>query len=108
MDIVYILGWIAVLYAIGWKISSSRELSKKVAKDIKEANPCISKEDLNKEVRGFENSQRSEGWISIVVGFWIIVGLLFIFYFLVPMFSSLEPSPGPEENCYGIGQTYTC
>ena len=108
MDFIYILGWIAVIYAVGWKVNSSRELSKKVAKDIKEANPNISKEDLNEEVRGFENTQRGDGWISIVTGFWIIAGMLFIFYFLIPMFSSYEPGPGPEENCHGMSQTYSC
>ena len=36
MDFIHILGLIAVLYAVGWRVNSSRELSKKVAKDIKD------------------------------------------------------------------------
>ena len=107
MDFIYILGWIAVLYVIGWRLNKSRELSKKVANDIKKTNPNISKEDLNIQVRGFEKDVRNEGWIGILSGFWIIAGILFIIFFLIPMFSSMEPIP-EEEDCYGMAMTYTC
>jgi|TARA_B110000858_G_C17513610_1_gene341528 uncharacterized membrane protein len=109
MDFIYILGWIAVICAIGWRINSSRELSKKVAKDIKEANPNISKEDSNKEIKYFEETVREENKNMIPVVLWIIAGILFVIFFLVPMFTSAITNPSElEDNCYGMGQTYTC
>ena len=109
MDIIYILGWIAVICAIGWRVNNSRELTRKVAKDIRDANPNISKGDLNAEVKGFEEKVREENKNMIPVVLWIIAGILFIIFFLVPMFSSVGTNTSePEDNCYGMGQTYTC
>ena len=107
MDFIYILGWVAVICVIGWRINNSRELSKKVANDIKNANPNISKEDLDNQVKGFEKDVSDEGWMSMMTGFWIIVGILFIIFFLIPMFSEGLSAP-EDEDCYGMGQTYTC
>ena len=109
MDFIYILGWIAVICAIGWRINSSRELSKKVAEDIKKAKPNISKEELSKEVKGFDEKVREENKNMMPVVLWIIAGILFVIFFLVPMFSYIGTNPSePEDNCYGMGQTYTC
>jgi|SaaInlStandDraft_1057018.scaffolds.fasta_scaffold188955_2 uncharacterized membrane protein len=109
MEIVHVLGWIAVMCAIGWRINNSRELSKKVAEDIKKANPNISKEELSKEVKGFDETVKEENKSMISVFLLIIAGFLFVIFFLVPMFSSIGTNTSePEDNCYGMGQTYTC
>lgn len=109
MDFIHILGWIVVICAIGWRVNNSRELTRKVAKDIRDANPNISKEDLDKKIDGFKKDLRDEGLISTATMFWIIVGGLLLIYFLIPMFTSVLTNPSePEDNCYGMGQTYTC
>lgn len=109
MDVINVLGWVAVICAVIWRIKNSRELNRKVAQDIKETNPTISKEDLDKEIDGFKKDVRDEGIMSAAAMFWMIVGVLLLIFFLIPMFTSVLTNPSePEDNCYGMGQTYTC
>ena len=83
VDTLYILGWVVVGLLVIWRIYNYNKLSTDEKKDA-----------------------RDETGIGLASAFWIIATLLFVIFFLFPMLTS-ERTP-PEEDCYGIGMTYTC
>ena len=80
-----ILIFIIIIYAIGWSVSGSTESHKKTSVE-----------------------KHNETYMMYKIFFVVAAIVLFIIYIAIPLFSSAELSPGPEENCHGMSQTYSC
>ena len=80
-----ILIFIIIIYAIGWSVSGSTKSPKKTSEE-----------------------KDNETYMLYQIFFVVAAIVLFIIYIVIPLFSSAEPGPGPEENCHGMSQTYSC
>lgn len=80
-----ILIFIIIIYAVGWSVSGSAESPKKTSEE-----------------------KDAESYMLFKIFFGVGAIVLFIIYIVIPLYSSSEPSPGPEENCHGMSQTYSC